>query len=113
MASIIARKMNEGKVVYRALVRIKGHPHASEHFEKKQDAKEWALKTEAYIKHNKHFKPKEADQKTLADLIDRYTHDEIPNRNHARNNRRQLIWWCKHLGAYFLSAIRPSMIAAC
>lgn len=113
MASIVARKTNDGKTVYRALIRIKGFKPASAHFEKKSDAKEWAINTEAAIKQDKYFKTSEGDGKTLHDLPDRYFRDEMPHRNRSTNNIRQLNWWRQELGPLFLYKIRPSHIAAC
>lgn len=113
MASITPRKLKDGKLVYRALVRLKGHPHASAHFEKRSDAKDWAYQTEAAIKQGRYFPTSGNDNRTLNDLIDRYNLDEMPKRNYSRNNERQLIWWRRELGAYFATAIKPSHIAAC
>lgn len=113
MATIVARKTKDGKTVYRVEVRIKGFKPASAHFEKKSDAKEWAINTEAAIKQDKYFKNSEGDGKTLHDLLDRYLRDEMPHRNRSTNNIRQLKWWRKELGPLFLTHIRPSHIAAC
>jgi integrase len=113
MASIVARKTQDGGTVYRALVRIKGFKPVSAHFEKKSDAKEWATNTEAAIRQDKYFKNSEGDGKTLYDLLERYMRDEMPHRNRSTNNIRQLNWWRQELGPLFLSKIRPSHIAAC
>ncbi|NBX75217.1 MAG: site-specific integrase [Proteobacteria bacterium] len=113
MASIVARNTKDGKIVYRALVRIKGFKPVSAHFEKKSDAKEWAINTEAAIKQNKYFKNSEGAGKTLYDLLDRYMRDEMPHRNRSTNNIRQLKWWRKELGPMFINQIRPSHIAEC
>lgn len=47
MASIYKRKDKEGKVtVWRAVVRIKGYPTVCNHFDRKQEAEDWAADVE-------------------------------------------------------------------
>jgi hypothetical protein len=43
MASIYKRKNEDGTTCWRAVVRIKGHPSVCNHFERKQEADDWAL----------------------------------------------------------------------
>src|SRR5690348_11724062 len=50
MASIFKRKNANGTTVWRAVVRIKGYPIVCNHFERKQEAEDWAADTERQIK---------------------------------------------------------------
>lgn len=43
MASIYKRKNGNGTSVWRAVIRIKGYPTVCNHFERKQEAEDWAL----------------------------------------------------------------------
>ena len=47
MASIYKRKDGKG---WRAVVRIQGYPTVCDHFERKEEAKDWALDLERQIK---------------------------------------------------------------
>ena len=50
MASIYKRKNKIGTTAWRVVVRIKGHPTVCDHFERKQQADDWATETERQIK---------------------------------------------------------------
>ena len=111
MAYFEERKTNDGRTRYRVLVRLKGHPPQSATFERKTDAKRWALQTEAAIRDGRHFKNTEAKRHTLADLIDRYTRDVLPTKPKSADNRlTQLTWWKDKLGAYTLADVSPALI---
>lgn len=47
MASIYKRKDGKG---WRAVIRIKGHPSISTHWDRKQEAEDWAQDVERQIK---------------------------------------------------------------
>jgi hypothetical protein len=98
MATIEKRDIGEG-VTYRAKVRIKGHPAQSATFARLTDARRWAQSTEAAIRERRYFKTSEALRRTLAELIDRYSRDVIPQKGPwARGQANQLAWWCAELG---------------
>ena len=42
MASIFQRRNKDGSKVWRAIVRIKGYPTVCDHFDRKQEAQDWA-----------------------------------------------------------------------
>ncbi len=54
MASIYQRTNKDGSKVWRAVVRIKGHPSVCEHFDRKNEAEDWANKAESGIKNGKY-----------------------------------------------------------
>jgi integrase len=112
MATIEQRKTGDGQTRYRVLVRLKGHPAQSATFERKTDAKRWALHTEAAIREGRHFKTTEAKRHTLAELIERYKRDVLPNKPKSEATRsQQLEWWSDQLGEKLLADVTPALIA--
>lgn len=113
MASIYKRKSKDGKsTVWRAVIRMKGYPSVSNHFERKQEADDWATETERRIKlgqfnfsaHNKHH--------TYADLLDRMEEDGAFDLQRSfKNCRSQFDYWKQRLGAYALVHITPELIS--
>lgn len=79
MALIFERKDKDGKITgYRVQIRMKGAKTQVATFELKTKAKEWIQDIESSIRDGRHFKTTEAKKHTLADLIDRYIRDVIP-----------------------------------
>lgn len=113
MASIYKRKSKDGKsTVWRAVIRIKGYPSVSNHFERKQEADDWAKETERRIKlgqfnfsaHNQHH--------TYAELLHRLEEDGLLSLQRSfKNCRSQFDYWKQRLGAYALVHITPELIA--
>ncbi|MGH8478860.1 MAG: tyrosine-type recombinase/integrase [Gammaproteobacteria bacterium] len=111
MATIEKRDTGEG-ITYRVKVRIKGHPAQSATFERLTDARRWAQSTEVAIRERRYFKTTEAQRRTLAELIDRYTRDVFPQKGAwARSQATQLAWWRAELGALSLADVTPAMVA--
>lgn len=112
MAYIQERKSEiTGKVSYRVQVRMKGYPTQSATFDRITDAKEWAKETEVAIKHGKYFKTAEAKKHTLADMIDRYLKDVLPNKPKSEVTQGgQLRHWKKEIGHLVLSDVTPARI---
>ncbi len=109
MATIEKRDTGEG-ITYRAKVRIKGHPAQSATFERLTDARRWAQSTEAAIRERRYFKTSEAQRRTLAELVDRYTRDMIPQKGRwARDQAKQLAWWRTELGNRSLADVTPAV----
>jgi len=114
MAVIQERKNKNGKMMYRALVRMKGHPPQSATFERKTDARKWAQDIESAIRQGRHFKSSEAKKHTVSDMIDRYIELILPNRPKNSNNHKiHLKWWKEQLGYFLLAEINSAKIAEC
>lgn len=114
MAVIQTRKSADGKIKYRVLVRLKGHPPQSATFDRKTDAKKWAQDTESAIRDNRHFTKAEAKKHTISDLIDRYKKFILlQNPDGLKSKKTHLDWWDNEIGAYMLSDFTSSMIAQC
>ena len=112
MPSIQERKGKDGKVSYRAIVRLKGHPPQQATFERKGDARKWATQTEAQIREGRYFKNAEARRHTCGEMIERYIKNVLPQKrqNSRHSQKPRLLWWKKRLGAYYLSDISSAMI---
>jgi hypothetical protein len=111
MASIFKRKNDNGTTVWRAVVRIKGYPTVCNHFERKQEADDWARDIERQIKLGQ-FKFDQHNQiHTFAQLLDRYLLDgAIEHHRSAADTRRHLTYWRSLFGAYALVHITPELI---
>ncbi len=111
MADITKRTAEDGKISYRVRIRLRGYPLESATFPNISLAKKWAQSTEAAMREGRHFKNSEAKKHTLADMIDRYIHDVLPNKPKSeRKQSAQLKWWKDRIGKYLLSDITPSLI---
>ena len=74
MPSVQRRVSPNGKISYRALVRLKNHKTKTATFLKRADAVSWSQETETKIKQSKYFPDRliESENYTLYDLLDRY-----------------------------------------
>ncbi len=115
MANIEKRISETGKTTYRVKVRLHGFPPQSATFDRITDAKTWASKTETEIKEGRYFKTSAAKRHTLAEMIDRYKRDILPNKSKSgrftSNQGNQLDWWKTELGYHVLADITPALLA--
>ncbi len=111
MASIEKRKGINGDSQYRVRIRMVGAPDISQTFSKLTDAKSWAAKTENMIREDKYFSHLKAKQHTLAEAIDKYMENKLPERPKLeRFYKVYLELWKKFIGDYTLSQITPAII---
>lgn len=112
MASIYKRKDKTGKFSgWRAVVRVKGYPSVSNHFERKQEADDWAASVEREIKQGKFRFDQHKQQHTFNQLIERYISDGALE--HIRSSDdvlHHLNYWKTRLGNYALIHLTPEMI---
>lgn len=117
MAAIIERQHKDGSKVFQVKIRLKGYPPQSATFDRKTDARKWVQDTESAIRSGRHFKNSEAKKHTLAQLIDRYIKDVLPNKGakqkQNKNQETQLKWWKDRIGHVILADISPTLIAKC
>jgi len=111
MATIEKRETQDGKMTFRVKVRLKGHPVQTASFDRLTDAKRWAQSTEAAIREGRHFKTVEAKKHTLAELIDRYIRDVLPEKKDAATMMAHVNWWKGELGHLALADLTPARIA--
>lgn len=67
----IKRTNKDGSKVWRAVIRLKGHPAVCQHEERKQVVEDWARRTEPEIKEGR-YKINKRKENILKDLIDFY-----------------------------------------
>lgn len=114
MANIEKRTNKDGSNSYRVKVRLKGYPIQTASFERRTDAKKWSQDTESAIREGRHFKTSEAKRHTLAELIDRYIRDILPqNPKKERDCLPRLLWWKAAIGNHTLADVTPALIAEC
>ena len=112
MATIEKRTDSTGGTTYRVKVRLRGYPPQTATFDRQTDARKWATQTEAAIQEGRHFKHAEAKKRTVAELLDRYTQDVLPNKGRQKQSQgHQLAFWRAELGPYLLSDLTPDRIA--
>ena len=108
MATIEKRVTKDGKISYRAKIRIKNYPIQSSTFEKLADARNWSQKFEVEIKAGKYSKQKF----NLETLIQKYITEILPRKKikSQTTQKPQLDWWNKQIGQYDLADITPSLL---
>jgi len=90
----IEKRITSAGTAYRAKVRLKGFAEQSATFEPLTDARKWAQDTESAIRNRRHFPKSEAKKHTLAEMIERYIRDVLPNKpKSAKDQKRRLDWW--------------------
>ena len=112
MAVIEQRKTKDGKVSYRAKIRLKGFPAQTSTHARLIDAKRWVSQTEAALREGRHFKDTEAKKRTLEELIDVYIRDYLPSKKKSELKQgAQLKWWKEQLGYLSLADVTPAILA--
>ena len=112
MAYIETRKTNDGRVRYKAQVRLKGFSIQTATFERLTDAKKWVQNTESAIRENRHFKTSEAKKRTVKELLERYEREILPTKPRSKQEG-QVVWWKEAIGHYTLADVSPSIIGEC
>ena len=115
LATITKRLTKDNKPYYTAQVRLKGYPPQTQSFNRLTDAKKWVQDTESAIREGRHFRTAEAKKHSLAELIDRYIKDVLPNKTIklAGTQKQQLTWWRDKIGSYLLADVTPALIVQC
>ena len=111
MASIYQRTNKDGAKVWRAVIRIKGYPSVCDHFERKQEAHDWATDVERRVKLGKYNFGKHDQKKTITDLVDQYTADgALEHHKSAKDTKRHLEYFKSMIGSYALTYITPELL---
>lgn len=102
----------DGNKSYHVEIRIKGYKPMRATFDRKTDAKTWAGEIESKMRRGLRIKDAEATKHTLAELIDRYIKEELPNRKSDQAKfKMQLVWWRDKIGDCMLSQITPNLLS--
>lgn len=111
MASIQKRKNKNGTSHWRAVIRIKGYPTVCNHFERKQEAEDWAVDVEREIKMGQFKFERHKQQHTFAQLIERYVNDgAVQHIRSAEDVMHHLDYWKARVGDYALHHLTPDLI---
>lgn len=87
MANITERTTKSGETRYKVVIRKRGTPTQTATFKRKTDAVKWAKQTEAAIEEGRAFRSVEAKRRTLADLIERYISDKLPQKEERSRSK--------------------------
>ena len=111
MPTVQRRVTPNGKVRYRAMVRIKGYKPKTATFLKRADAVTWAQETETKVKQSKYFPDRliESEKNTLGDLLDRYKSEVLPSKRDKKQTGL-IEWWKVQIGNYKLKDLTPSLV---
>lgn len=111
MASIYKRKNKNGTSHWRAVVRIDGYPAVCNHFDRKQEADDWASDIERQIKAGKFKFDQHNKQHTYGDVVDRFTTSgALEHHKSSEDTIRHLKYWRERLGAYALVYLTPEKL---
>ena len=113
MAVIRERVSATGTKSYHVQVRIKGFPPQTKTFASKTMAKQWAAMVETELKAGRYLPRVVAERHTLAELIDRYRKEVLPQKKakFIRDQTVHLDWWEAKLGRYNLAELNSNLIA--
>lgn len=111
MASIQKRKNKDGTSHWRAVIRIKGHPTVCNHFDRKQEAEDWACDIERQIKQGQYGFDQHHQKKTLKELIDHFIRSgTLEHHRSAQDTLRHFEYWKSRLGAYALVHVTSELL---
>ena len=111
MASIQKRKNKNGTSHWRAIVRIKGYPTVCNHFDRKQEAEDWAADIERQIKAGQFKFDQHRKYHTFAELIERFYQDgALEHHRSVDDTKRHLAYWQERLGAYDLVYLTSELL---
>jgi integrase len=108
MASFEKRVRDDGSVSYRAKIRLRGFEPVSATFQRLTDARTWAAQTETDLKANRYFGA--AKRHTVAEVLDRYAADALPQLKSRRSVEQRLRFWHERIGHTMLSDLSVGTI---
>ena len=112
MASILKRKNKNGTSHWRAVVRLKGYPTVCNHFDRKQEAEDWAQQVERQIKMGQFKFERVNIHRTFSDLVQRYISDgALEHLKAQRDAIRHMNYWKERLSSYTLVHVTPELLS--
>ncbi len=114
MATIEPRPGRAGTRHYRVKIRLRGLPSQTATFPTRAAARRWATVQEGALRERRAFPTPAVAPYTLADLLDRYRQEVLPQKSAstARNQTLHCAWWQQQLGTTRLVALTPAMLAS-
>ncbi len=115
MIDIRKRIKKNGKPSYNVCIRLKGHQTVSKTFERLTDAREWAAKTTRDIKNNLNFPERKAKKYTIAEIIDRFIENKVPEYKPTMQREfiKALNWYKSEIGKLYLSGVTRAILVEC
>jgi integrase len=114
VASIERRLGKDGKVSYRAKVRLRGEKARTRTFKRKTDAEAWAKAAETDLSRGLYVPSGPDRKRTVGDLIDRTVKDHLPTKRNNKSAHKvegYLAWWKSELGELTLDKLTPQRIS--
>jgi integrase len=113
MVTITTREGKKGKT-HKVTVRMKGFPTQTQSFKRLTDAKQWGADTESKMRDGIVFPNKDARNRSLGELIDKYIKEELPKKPRSEAKQKsQLTWWKNEIGTVKLVHVTPALLAEC
>lgn len=112
MPTYRSRTNDDGSTSIQVQIRIKGFPLTTATFERKVDATQWAVSTEAAMREGRRFPERAAARRTVGQLIERYVSEVLPHKTDKASQGPQLRWWSEALGTIALRDLTPGAIGA-
>jgi integrase len=111
MASVYKRKNANGMTVLRAVVRIKGYPSVCSHWDRKQEAEDWAKGVEGQIKAGQFKFDQHNKIHIFSELIERYKQDgALEHHRSANDTLRHLAYWQSRFSDFSLVHLTPELL---
>lgn len=111
VATIRARKKQDGSASFHVMVRRAGFPSRTASFPTRRMAARWATTVEAEMIEGRHFRDAGSRRRTVAEAVDRYMKEEVPRkRGGGGMHAASLPWWKKQIGDLRLSAVTADVL---
>lgn len=81
---------------WRAEIRRRGYKPAYRTFDTKQQAQQWARRTEGDMDSGAHLDRSESERTTLREALERYRRDIVPEKRHPYQENRRIDRWLDH-----------------
>ena len=92
-------------------MRLKGYPTVCNHFNRKQEAEDWALEVERQIHQGKFNFGRHKNQNTFSDLVDHFINSgALEHHRSAKDSLRHLNYWRERLGCFSLVYLTPEKL---
>lgn len=111
MATYRTRTGRNGDTTVHTMVRLAGYPTRTASFPNKREAQKWAATVEAEMIEGRHYKGTEGRKRTLAEAIDRYLAEVLPQKRDGSMYRFTLAWWKDKHGHRKLGEVSRAVLA--
>ncbi len=111
MKGIQRRKNKDGSTSYRVQIRVNKKYHSAT-FKRKRDALRYKQRLESDILRGRYFPEREAKERTVSELIDRYVQEIFPHRKSKATPLQTLNWWKTQIRQLKLGRLTTALITA-